>query len=143
METIQKEFFDWLCETFGFVGGVDAFQHRIPTTNQTGDTSVMWLVEDPGYVTRQFLTSSKLKEYNFSINYRNVKARAVDLKVLEMEQVINHVKCFTLPSYSVMQIQATSFGADVDPDEEKFTRGTISVSLVVLDNYEDNEEESS
>lgn len=143
METIQKEFFDWLCQTFGFTPGVNAFQNRVPTTNQTGDASLMWLIEDPSYVTRQFVTSSKLKEYNFSINYRNVRAREVDLKTLEMEQVINHLRCFSLPSYKVMQIQATSFGADVDPDSEKFIRGTISVSCVVLDNYEHNTKESS
>lgn len=142
METIQKEFFSWLCETFGFAPGVNAFQNRVPTTNQTGDGSLMWLIEDPGYVTRQFVSSSKLKEYNFSINYRNVRARDVELKLLEMEQVINHLKCFTLPSYKVIQIQANSFGADEDPDAEKFMRGTVSVMLVVLDNYEETDESS-
>lgn len=140
METIQKEFFDWLCKTFGFVPGVDAFQNRVPTTNQTGDTSLMWLIEDPSYVTRQFTTSTKLKEYNFSINYRNVRGREVDNKMLEIEQVINHLKCFTLPSYQVIQIQANSFGADTDPDAEKFMRGTVNVTFTVLDNYEDKEE---
>ena len=140
METIQKEFFDWLCKTFGFVPGVDAFQNRVPTTNQTGDTPLMWLIEDPSYVTRQFTTSTKLKEYNFSINYRNVRGREVDNKMLEIEQVINHLKCFTLPSYQVIQIQANSFGADTDPDAEKFMRGTVNVTFTVLDNYEDKEE---
>lgn len=144
METLQKEFFDWLCGTFGFTPAEDAFQHTLPTTNQTGDTKpVMWLVENTAYVTRQFATSSKLKEYSFLINYRATKARDAELKVLEMEQVINHLKCFQLPTYKVVQIQANSFGADRDPDAEKFTRGSVAVTFVVLDNYEHEPVESS
>lgn len=143
METIQKEFFDWLCETFGFEPAVNAFQNTLPTTNQTGDQPVMWLVENTAFVTRQFATKSKLKEYSFLINYRDVRARDVELKVLELEQVINHVACFSLPSYQVMQIQANSFGADRDPDAEKFTRGSVSVTFVVLDNYEKETSKSS
>lgn len=136
METIQKEFFDWLCDTFGFIPAENAFQNVLPTTNQIGNKPVMWLVENTSYVTQQFATRSKLKEYSFLVNYRDVRARDVELKVLEMEQVINHTTCFTLPSYQVMQIQASSFGADRDPDAEKFTRGSISITLIVLDNYE-------
>lgn len=142
METIQKEFFDWLCDTFGFTPAVDAFQNTLPTTNQTGDQPVMWLVENTSFVTRQFHSRSKLKEYSFLINYRDVRARDVELKVLELEQVINHTSCLTLPSYKVMQIQANSFGADRDPDAEKFTRGSVSVTFIVLDNYEDEKESS-
>lgn len=136
METIEKEFFDWLCETFDFKPAVNAFMHALPTTNQTGDQPVLWLVANDAFVSRQFASRSKLKEYSFLINYREVRARNVDLKVLEIEQAINHTSCFMLPSYQVMQMQATSFGADRDPDAEKFTRGSIAVTLTVLDNYE-------
>ena len=60
-----------------------------------------------------------------------------------MEQVINHVKCFDLPSYKVIQIQSDSFGADLDPDAEKFTRGSLSITLQVLDNYEEERGDES
>lgn len=143
METLQKEFFDWLCDTFGFTAAVDAFQHTLPTTNQTGDAPVMWLVENTAFVTQQFATSTKMKEYSFLINYRATKARDAELKVLEMEQVINHLKCFNLPSYKVIWVQANSFGADRDPDAEKFTRGSVTVTFRILDNYEYEPKESS
>lgn len=143
METIQKELFDWLCNEFGFVGGQDAFQNRVPNTNQTGDNPIMWLIQSSGYVIRQFHSHSKLKEYSFLLNYRNVKVYEAERKILEMEQVINHVRCFTLPSYKVIQIQANSFGADEDPDAEKFSRGSLSITLQVLDNYEEERDEES
>lgn len=136
METLQKELFDWLCETFGFTAAENAFMHNLPATIQTGDQPVMWLVENTAFVTNQLASHSKLKEYSFLLNYRDVRSKAVDAKVLEMEQTINHLHCFSLPSYQVIQIQANSFGADRDPDAEKFTRGSVSVTLTVLDNYE-------
>lgn len=138
METMQKELFDWLCNTFGFVAGTDAFQNRLPNTNQLGDIPVMWLIQNASYVTRQFTSHSKLKEYSFILNYRNVKVRDAELKAHEIEQVINHIKCFELPSYKVISIQANTFGADTDPDAEKFTRSSISIIVDVLDNYENN-----
>lgn len=143
METVQKELFDWLCNEFRFVGGQNAFQNRVPTTNQLGDQPIMWLVQSSGFVVRQFHSHSKLKEYVFLLNYRNVKAQAVEREILEMEQVINHVKCFDLPSYKVIQIQSDSFGTDVDPDAEKFTRGSLSITLQVLDNYEEERGDES
>lgn len=136
METLQKQLFDWLNKTFGFTGGKDSFQNHLPSTNQLGDKPVMWLVENPAYVTRQFASHSKLKEYSFLLNYRDIKAQDVSKKILEMEQVINHTECFHLPDYEVISITAESFGADEDPDAQKFTRGNIALLLVVLDNYE-------
>lgn len=143
METIQKEFFDWLCAEFGFLAGKNAFQNKLPNTNQLGDQPVMWLIENSAYVIQQFHSHSKMKEYSFLLHYRDVRARDVELKVLELEQVLNHVHCFTLPSYKVISMMANSFGNDVDPDAEKFTRGSISITIRVLDNYEHANNESS
>lgn len=136
METLQKELFDWLNKVFGFTGGKDSFQNRLPNTIQLGDKPVMWLIENDAYVSRQFASHSKLKEYSFLLHYRDIKAQDVDKKVLEIEQVINHTECFHLPSYDIMSITASSFGSDTDPDAQKFTRGSIVLTLVVLDNYE-------
>lgn len=141
METVQKEFFDWLCSEFGFIGGVDAFQNRLPNSNQTGqESSAMWLIENNNFVVRQFATRTKQKEYNLVLYYRAPKARTVDAKILEIEQVINHLACFNLPSYKVVSIQADSFSSDLDADTEGFYRGTVSVTINVIDNYEISEE---
>ena len=136
METVQKQFFDWLNRVFGFTAGVDSFQNKLPSTQQVGDKPVLWLVENTAYVTRQYASHSKLKEYSFLLNYRDIKAQDVKQKILEFEQVINHTDCFHLPDYEVMSIEAESFGADQDPDAQKFTRGNLSIIITVLDNYE-------
>lgn len=136
METLQKQLFDWLNKVFGFTGGKDSFLNRLPSTIQLGDQPVMWLIENSAFVSRQFASHSKLKEYSFQLYYRDIKARDVEQKMLEIEQVINHTKCFHLPDYEVMSITAAAFGADRDPDAQKFTRADITLTVVVLDNYE-------
>lgn len=136
METLQKQLFDWLNKVFGFTAGKDSFQNKLPSTQQVGDQPVLWLVENNAFVSRQFTSHSKLKEYSFLLNYRDIKAQDVKQKILEFEQIINHLECFHLPDYEVISIVAESFGADQDPDAQKFTRGNIALTLVVLDNYE-------
>lgn len=137
METVQKEFFDWFCSEFGFIGGENAFMNRLPNTNQTGQsTPVVWVLENNGFVTRQFTSKTKQKEYNLVVNYRAAKAKDVDEAVLEFEQVINHLTCFELPSYKVVSIQADSFNSDLDADAEGFYRGTVSITINIIDNYE-------
>lgn len=136
METLQKQLFDWLNKVFGFTAGKDSFQNRLPSTAQVGDQPAMWLVENDTFVRRQFTSHSKLKEYSFVLNYRDIAAQKVKQKILELEQVLNHLECFSLPDYEVISIVANNFGADQDPDAQKFTRGEIYLTLVVLDNYE-------
>ena len=137
METVQKEFFDWFCSEFGFTAGVNAFINRLPNTNQTGQSSpVVWILENNSFVSRQFSSKTKQKEYSLVLNYRAPKAKTVDEKVLEFEQVINHLSCFTLPSYEVISIQASSFNSDLDADAEGFYRGTLSITINIIDNYE-------
>ncbi len=136
MNTVQNEIFDWLCDTFGFTAGVDAFENRLPSTIQTGqDASVMWLIGNDNFVVRQFASKTKEKEYSLMIYYRAIRAETVNQKVLEMEQVINHLSCFDLPSYRVKSIQASSFNANQDADLENFWRGVVTVRVNVIDTY--------
>lgn len=136
MESVQKELFVKLCELLGLEEGKNFFMNRLPNTNELGDESVAWLIENDGIVTRQFTSHTKTKEYTCILYYRHQKPSVVDKKICEIEQIINHVECFALPSYIVTGIQAVSFSSGIDTDNEKFYRGTVTIRLGILDNYE-------
>ena len=136
MDTVQNEMFDWLCMTFGFNPGVDAFENRLPSTNQTGqEMPTMWLVGNDNFVVRQFASKTKEKEYSLLLHYRAPKAETVNQKIMEIEQAINHLSCFDLPSYRVKSIQASSFNAAEDADSENFWRGSVTIRLSIIDTY--------
>lgn len=134
MRTLATEMFEWLAEEIGFNIGENAFMNILPDTNQVKGEAY-WLIDNNSYVSRQMISRSKLKRYTLVLNYRNVSARVVDNKILQIEQILNHTTCLQLPNYKIIQMQASSWDADRDADDEKFYRGSLTITVDVLDTY--------
>ena len=134
MKTLAAEMFDWCTAQFGWKQGVNAFLNILPDTNQVSGEA-WWLIDTDSYVSQQMISKSKLKRYTLTLNYRHTKARVVDATILKIEQILNHTTCFQLPSYKVIQMQASNWNADQDVENENFYRGSLTITLDVLDTY--------
>lgn len=129
--TIGKEISNFLCDLFGLKFGKDFYYMRVP--DEPGP--VYWLVLIGSYINRDLRTKQKIKEYQFVLNYRDVKAQNVDEKVFEIAETISHLSCVSLDNFDLYDISASNLGTYEDADIEDRFKGSVQIVVRIHDDY--------
>lgn len=129
--TIGKEISNYLCNLFSLTFGTDFYYMRVP--DEPGP--VYWMTLMGSYVNRDLKTRQKIKEYQFVLNYRDIKAQNVDEKISEIENVLSHLSCVKLDNFDLYDIAVSNLGTYEDVDVENRFKGSIQISVKIHDDY--------
>lgn len=131
MNTIGKEFSEFLCKLLNLEFGKDFFYMRVP--DEVGP--VYWMTLIGSYVNRDLKTKQKIKEYQFVLNYRDVKAQNVDEEIFRIETILNRLTCAELDNFELYELSTSNLGSYEDADVEGRFKGTIQISVKIHDDY--------
>lgn len=95
---------------------------------------IWWVVSAGGTPIGKNHTGEKVKNYILSIYYRNNDAEDVYNTIESFEALLNAGNCTQLNGYDTIEIEATSFAADQDLDNEDRTIGLIQATITVYQN---------
>lgn len=128
--TVTQSFIQWL-ETQGVATfGQDLYLRRVPDSKQT-PSSLYWIIPSGGFALGRNRTGEMIKQYSYLINYRAKKAREVEDKLFELEEMLNCQSCIVLEGYQVLDVEVTSFADDSDMDEEGRETGLLQVNIKI------------
>lgn len=126
--TISQSFIKFL-EAQGYgVFGQDLYLYRVPNSLKT-KTNLFWVVPNSGSVIQKNKTNEKIKSHQFLVYYRSNSAREVDEKLSQLEETLNCMTCVQLEGYQTLDVSATQFSSDIDPDSENRMVGFIQVTI--------------
>lgn len=129
MVTIGKEFVKFLEELLGLEFGKDLFYMRTPDV----DTPVFWVVQNSGVVSWENKTNEKLKEYSFTLNFRDTSAENVDKTIEKVESILSKLKCIRFKCHYVYRISLSTLPSQDDVDSEDRYRGSLNITLHAYD----------
>ena len=131
MNTIGKEFSEFLCSLLNLEFGKDFFYMRVP--DEAGP--VYWMTLIGSYVDRDLKTKQKIKEYQFVLNYTDIKAQNVDEEIFRIETILNRLTCVELDNFELYELSTSNLGSYEDVDVEGRFKGTIQISVKIHDDY--------
>lgn len=126
--TITQSFIQWLENQGVATFGQDLYLRRVPDSKDT-PSSCYWIIPSGGFPISKNKTGEMLKQYNFLINYRSVKAREVEEKLYALEELINCQDCLELEGYQVLSVEVDVFPDDGDIDDEDRETGLLQVNI--------------
>lgn len=133
MNTVGKEFVNFLCSTFGLQFGKDIFYMKVPDE----EGKVYWVTLVGSTLDRELKTKQKIKQYHFLLNYRSTSSKDVDEEIFKIETVLNRMTCVEFDDFDLYEIKTSNLGTYEDADVEGRMRGTLQVSVKIHDDYSD------
>ena len=86
--TVTEAFIEWLEAQGVATFGQDLYLRRVPDSKQT-PSSLYWIIPSGGFPLGRNRTGEMIKQYSYQINYRSKKAKEVEQKLFELEELIN------------------------------------------------------
>ena len=128
--TVTEAFIAWIEAQGVATFGQDLYLRRVPDSKQT-PSSLYWIIPSGGFPLGRNRTGEMIKQYSYLINYRAKKAREVEDKLFELEELLNCQSCIVLEGYQVLDVEVTSFADDSDMDEEGRETGLLQVNIKI------------
>ena len=126
--TITESFIQWLESEGVATFGQDLYLRRVPDSKHTPD-SVYWIIPSGGFRIGKNKTGEMIKQYNFIINFRAVKAKEVEEKLYALEELLNCQSCIELEGFQVLEVEVDVFPDDGDIDDEDRETGLLQVNI--------------
>lgn len=126
--TVTQAFIDWLEDNDVATFGQDLYLRRLPDSREVPD-AVYWLVPSGGFRLGKNRTGETLKQYSYTLNYRAPKAKEVEEKLFELEEMLNCQNCVQLDGYEVVEIEVEVYSSDGDIDEEDRETGLLQINI--------------
>lgn len=126
--TIGKALIQWLESQGVATFGQDLYLRRVPDSKYTPD-AVYWVIPNGGFPVGKNKTGEMIKQYNFIINFRSVKAEEVEDKLFALEELLNCQSCMELEGFQVLEVEVDSFPDDGDVDDEDRETGLLQVNI--------------
>lgn len=111
---------------YGTALNTDVFIGVIPLN---APDKVWRLLSGGGNATQKNVTGEKLKNYIIQVSYRSDDAEELYNTLEAFEVEMNTQNCDEIEGYDTVEIEATSFPADQDIEEEDRTIGQAQISL--------------
>ena len=126
--TLARELFDYLFKNLHISDGEDYYLYALPDSKNT-TPNVYWMV--PGTETLIQKNASGEARYldTFTINCRSQSSFDADRGISKAKEIINNIKCISLPHYEVVYIEATMVRVDNDLDVEGAKRASLTINL--------------
>lgn len=119
---------DYIAAVTGSTLGQNLFIGEAPSSNKVPD-AIWWIVEDGGGIISRNATGESLKNYQFSIYYRDRDYGATKSALYTLEEAVNCDGCTQLVGFDTIDIQATTFPIDNDLDREDRKIGLIQLTI--------------
>lgn len=139
-KTLSLELFNYLFKEIFISEGKRYYLYALPDTKET-DTDVFWLVPNSENISHRNVTREPRYLDTFTLYYRSNDKVDADRHISRVKEIINSLKCFSLPHYKVLDIEATSISVNNDLDAEKAKRASLIINLTTYN--ERKEDESS
>ena len=127
-QTITESFINWLESEGVATFGQDLYLRRVPDSQKT-PSSLYWIIPSGGFPLGRNKTGEMIKQYTFAINYRSTKAKDVEHKLYELEELLNCQSCIALEGYQVLGVEVSVFPDDGDVDDEDREVGLLQVNI--------------
>lgn len=126
--TLSQELFNFLFKEIMLSDEKDYYLYALPDTKKT-ETRVFWLVPGTESATHRNTTREMRYLDTFTLNYRSDDKSDADEQISKAKEIINRLKCFELPHYKVIDIEATLIRVDDDLDQEQAKRASLTINL--------------
>lgn len=126
--TVAQSFIQWLENKGVATFGQDLYLRRAPDSKETPE-AIYWIIPNGGFPIGRNKTGEMIKQYSFTINYRSVKAKDVEEKLFELEELLNCQSCVVLEGYEVLEVEVDVFSSDGDIDDEDRETGLLQVNI--------------
>lgn len=140
-ETLSQELFNHLFKEINLSDGKEYYLYALPDTKKT-NVDVFWLVPVVENMVTRNVTREPRYLDSFTLNYRSTTKVNADIEISRVKEMINSLKCFSLPHYQVLDIQATSINVDDDLDVEKAKRASLTINLTTYNERKEKNESS-
>lgn len=127
-KTLSQELFNFLFKEIMLSDDKEYYLYALPDTKKSA-TNVYWMV--PGVEsTYQRNTTREIRYLDtFILNYRSNDKADADQEISKAKEIINQLRCFDLPHYKVVDIEATLINVDDDLDQEQAKRASLTINL--------------
>lgn len=139
--TVNQELFHKLGQVLNLKPGINYFLYGLPPTLQV-KSKTWWLVPEVQTLANHFIDNGKDYLITYTLNYRAMNPEEIDRQTAFAQEVINNLKCFDLPHYSVVRCQASSTNPDEDLDIENLWRGSLVITLRIIESAPKDFEET-
>lgn len=136
-KTLSQELFNFLFKEIDIADGKEYYLYALPNTKVT-NVDVYWLIPNIENVVKRNVTKEPTYLDTFTLNYRSTDRSMADAEISKVKEIINRLKCFSLPHYKVLEIQATSINVDDDLDAEGAKRASLTINLTTYNEREEN-----
>lgn len=126
--TVQRALAKWMQDNGFGTFGTDLFIGSVP---DKAPKAAWWLIGGGGSPSLRPHTGEKMKQYLFSVFYRNTDAEDVDIKLQALEELANNKACKTLDGYNTIDLEASGFQTDQDIDLEDRALGSVEITVTV------------
>lgn len=126
--TVAKSLAQWLESNGLGTVGTDIFIGSVP---DQAPVPCYWILGGGGSPSIRNKTGEKVKNYIFSVFYRNTDSDDVDEKLQALEEKANSKACHDLDGYETVDLEASGFQTDQDLDAEDRTLGSVEISVSV------------
>lgn len=137
-KTLSIELFDYLFKEMFISEGKMYYLYALPDTKES-DTDVFWLVPNSENISHRNVTREPRYLDTFTLNYRSNDKISADRQISKVKEIINSLKCFSLPHYKVLNIEATSISVNNDVDVERAKRASLIINLTTYNERKENE----
>ena len=137
-KTLSQELFNFLFKKINLSDGKEYYLYALPDT-KASDVDVFWLVPNAENIADRNFTREPRYLDTFTLNYRSTDKSDADIQISRVKEIINSLKCFSLPHYEVLDIQATFINVDDDLDVEKAKRASLTINLTTYNERKENE----
>lgn len=137
-KTLSQELYNYLFKVVGISDGKDSYLYALPDSKRT-EAKVFWLVPNTENISHRNVTRELRYLDTFTLYYRSVDKVDADIQISKVKEIINNLKCFSLPHYTVVDIEATSINVDNNLDAEKARRASLVINLTTYNERKGNE----
>lgn len=128
---ITKAFVEYM-ESKGFgTQGTNLYIGGVPANSP--DAS-WWAIASGGSAIVKSVTGGKMKNYVIRVFYRDIDQEEVMNQLQAFEEEMNSGACDQLNGYDNIEIEASSYPADQDLEQENRTVGMVEVTVTTYSN---------
>lgn len=106
--------------------GTDIYIGSVPLD---APNTCWWIISSGGSPVQKNHTAEVMKQYNLDVYYRSTDSESLYNTLHDFEVTLNNPNCTQLTDFDTIEIQAISFPADQDIDNEDRTVGLLQVTI--------------
>lgn len=123
---ITKAFTDYMASKGFGTFGTDLF---IGGAGLDAPDSCWWVLRGGGTPVVKAITGQKMKSYIFNVFYRDLNGENFEDRLQEFEETMNDGDCDDFDGYEKVELEASTFPADQDLDNEDRSVALTEVTL--------------